>query len=347
MKSIIMVLVMAFALRSYFAWEQAEADSPLPTQPATLHIYSTLAPESLKPVLDSFAEKTGIQVTVTYDKPAQLMTRIQTEKGENAADLFISDSVTDLLYAKELGLLQPTTSETLNQNVPAFYYDNDATWHGFSRQARLIFYAKNRIDPEIISTYEALPEVSGKILIGSSSHNFNQAWLASLMHHHGVDTIDGWVKKFVAVRAPNRKRYDIDQFYDLIEGKGDIVIANSSVYEQLYASDSLKDREIVAQVGVVFPNQEGRGIHMNITGGGITHNAPNRDQALQLLEHLCSPTIQMDYAIHNLTYRLVNTKKIDGRSISLDNVKTDDIPLTALSLYRKDVLRITDTHRWR
>lgn len=236
----------------------------------------------------AFTEATGIKVNVVEGKHDELIQRLASEGTNSPADVLITVDAGRLALAAGQDLLQAAESDILEQAVPEHLQHPDNLWFGLAVRARVLAYSKDRMDPSMLSTYEALadPSMKGKVLSRSSSNVYTQSLGASILAANGSDDTLEWSKGVVENFARPPEGGDTDQIRAVAAGQGDVAIVNTYYVGRLMNSDDAADQEVGEKVGVFFPNQDGRGTHVNISGAGITKNAPNRDNALKLLEYL-------------------------------------------------------------
>ncbi len=348
MKFLAAALVAALLVKAYLVVDPASALFGNKIY-GEVNVYSSRKEELVRDLFDKFTKESGIKVNFVRDKAAKLISRLQSEGKNTPADLFITSDVGNLEYASELGILAPIKSEILNANIPADYRKKDGTWFGLSLRLRAILYAKDRIVPEQLSTYEDLadPKWQGKILIRSSSNIYNQSLLASLIDANGLEKTEEWARGIVANFARKPQGGDTDQIKAIASGEGDIAIANSYYYGRLIASDKKSDNEIASKVGIFFPNQEGRGVHINISGAGVTKYAANKENAIKLLEFLSSQEAQKIYAERNHEYPVLSIVAKSDIVSAWGEFKKDRLPIDAITKYRSELLKIADRAGWR
>jgi len=238
----------------------------------------------------AFTEKTGIKVNVVEGKHDELIQRLANEGKNSPADVLITVDAGRLALATTKDLFQPVQTPTLEKAVPDHLHHPDHLWYGLSMRARVLVYTKDkdRLDPAILSTYEALaePAYKDKVLSRSSSNVYTQSLVASILAANGPEETLEWAKGVVENFARPPEGGDTDQIRAVAAGQGDVAIANTYYVGRLLNSDKPEDRKVGEQVGVFFPNQDGRGTHVNISGAGVAKYAPNRDNAVKLLEYL-------------------------------------------------------------
>ncbi len=273
-------------------------------QKEEVNIYTHRHYDVDKKLFNKFTELTGIKVNVVKARADQLIERLKSEGDASPADILCTVDAGRLHKAKEQGLLQPITSEVLEKNIPAHLRDKEGYWYGFTKRARVIVYHKDRVSPDELLTYEDLtdPKWKGRIVVRSSSNIYNQSLLASLIAVHGEEKALEWAKGVVTNMARSPKGNDRDQMKAIAAGIADIAIVNTYYLGLLLHSENPEEVKVGQQMGVVFPNQDGRGTHINISGAGVTKGSKNRDNAIKLLDFLSDTEAQKVFAQANYEY---------------------------------------------
>ena len=253
---------------------------------------------------DEFTKATGIQVNVVDGTHEQLIQRMQSEGVNSPADIFITVDAGRLAQASGLGLLQPVKSATLEARIPEHLRDPDGLWFGLAKRARVLAYAKDRLDPAQLSTYEALadPALKGKVLVRSSTSVYNLSLVGSILAADGAEATAKWCEGLVANMARPPEGGDTDQLNAVAAGVGDVAISNTYYLARLLASQKPEQREIGEKLAVFFPNQGDRGTHVNVSGAGVLKSAPNAANAIKLIEFLAAPEAQRYFADVSLEY---------------------------------------------
>ena len=267
-------------------------------------MYSARQDSLIVPLLDRFTEKTGIEVNLITGKANALLSRIQAEGAATPADVLVTVDAGNLHRAKEAGVLAAVDSATLAKQIPVNLRDVDNQWFGLTIRSRPIFYAKDRVNPSDLSTYEALTDSRWKkrICIRSSSNIYNQSLVASMIEANGTDATLQWAEGLVSNLARKPAGGDTDQLRAAAAGQCDLAIANTYYFGRLIDSKKPEDREVVQNLGVFWPNQADRGAHINVSGMGVTQHAKNHEEAIQLLEFMVSEDAQAYYAEINHEY---------------------------------------------
>lgn len=253
---------------------------------------------------EEFTEKTGIEVNVIEAKAPELMERLKREGQNTPADLFITVDGGILNTAKEEDLLQAVESEEIDETVPAELRDTDNQWIGLSTRARVIVYAKDRVQPEDLSTYEdlATDKWKGKLLVRSSDSLYNQSLMASLIALDGEEKAKEWAQGIADNLAREPEGGDRDQARAIVAGVGDVAIMNSYYVGRMSVSDEAEDVKVFDQIGVYFPNQETTGTHINISGAGLIKHSKNKENAVKLIEYLTTVEAQEQISEANFEF---------------------------------------------
>lgn len=318
-------------------------------QAAEVNIYSARGEDLIKPALDRFTEETGIEVNLITENADALIRRIELEGGNSPADVLLTVDAGRLHRAKEAGLFQPVQSEVLDSRVPAAYRDPDDLWFGLSLRSRVIMYDRDSVSPDEISTYEDLadPRWRNEICIRSSSNIYNQSLVASMIAHHGMEETQAWAEGLVANFARSPQGGDRDQIRAVAAGQCELAVANTYYLAGMITSGVESDVEIANQIAVLWPNQEDRGAHMNVSGAGVLRNAPNRDEAVRLLEFLTGDFAQEFYAERNGEYPVRDDVPMSDVLERFGDFKADNLGLEKLGENNAEAVRLMDRAGWR
>lgn len=268
-----------------------------------VNLYSTRQEFLMRPFIQQFEKETNIKVNVVYAKKG-ILERIKYEGRNTRADLVITVDIGNLTKFAESGLLRPYQSEKIDQNIPAPYRDPNGLWTGITARGRAIFYSKTRIKHSSLSTYEDLAHSKwkGKICIRKGTHNYNLALVSSLMIANGETATQEWANQLFKNLARKPQGNDRAQVKAISEGICDIALVNT--YYMGAMLENPKQKSWADAAGIFFPNQEGRGAHINISGGGIVKYAKNKANATKLLEFLTNSDAQHLFAQSNHEYPL-------------------------------------------
>ena len=316
-----------------------------------VNIYSARKEALILPILERFRDQTGIEFNLVTGKADALLKRLRMEGEASPADVFITVDAGRLHRAKEAGVLQKIGSESIDAAVPAHLRDADGFWVALSKRARTIIYARDRVDATALSTYEGLadPTWKGRICIRSSGNIYNQSLVASMIEASGVEQTEAWAEGLVGNFARPPAGGDTDQLRAVAAGECDVAVANTYYVGRLAASSKEEDQAVAAALKVFWPNQgEGdRGVHMNVSGVGITASAQNRDSAIRLLEFLVSPEAQTWYAEVNHEYPVVPGVAASETLESFGAFKEDTLNLTTLGANNRQAVELMDRAGWR
>lgn len=281
---------------------------------------------------DRFTELTGIQVNLVRDGADQLITRLQNEGEDSLADVLIIADAGRLHRAKDFGLLQAIDSDIINTNVPENYRDTDSTWFGLTMRARVFVYHPDRVDVNTLSTYEALTEPAwqGRIVTRTSTNIYNQSLMASFIEIMGESEARTFAEGLVANFARDPQGNDRDQAKAVVEGVADLAIMNTYYIGRMLHSEDPFEREVAETVRIFFPNQETTGTHVNVSAAGVTKYAPNKENAIKLIEFLTSVEAQSAYASANYEYPVNPLVEPDELLKSWGTFIPQDIPLSVL-----------------
>lgn len=318
-------------------------------QAAEVNIYSYRQEVLIRPLLDAFTKETGIKVNLVSGGDDTLIERLKSEGMNSPADVLLTVDAGRLIRAVENGSLQPVRSAVLEAAVPKSFRDPEGRWFGLSMRARPIMYAIDRVKPADLSTYGDLadPKWKGRICVRSSTNIYNQSMLAALIAHDGVEKTEAWAKGFVANLARKPQGGDRDQIKAAAAGECDIAIANTYYLAGLATSKSADDKAVASKVQVFWPDQKGRGTHVNISGAGVTSSSKNKAEAIKLIEFLVSDPAQKIYAEVVNEYPVKPSVPMSGVVAEWGAFKTDDLDLALLARHNLDAIKVADRAGWR
>ncbi|PID75317.1 MAG: iron ABC transporter substrate-binding protein [Deltaproteobacteria bacterium] len=313
-----------------------------------VNLLSTRQEFLLRPFLDVFERETGIKVNVAYLKKGMLE-RLKARPGE--ADLILTKDIANLSAITDAGLLQPYSSSVIDENIPAPWRDADHLWTGLTMRARVFYYSKERVDPKTLTTYLSLADkkYAKKICIRSGYHNYNVALVSAMIAEHGKEKAKAWLEGVKSNLARKPQGNDRAQIRAVSAGECDLAIGNTYYMGKMLENPD--QRDWAAAVGIFFPDQEGSGTHVNITGGGITKAAKNKENALKLLEFLSGDLAQTMYSQVNHEYPLKKGIVLSGivksfgsgqEGIEKGVFKADTLPMSKIAAHRKDALQLLD-----
>ncbi|GGB46872.1 iron deficiency-induced protein A [Roseibium aquae] len=282
------------------------AASPLALAAGELNLYSSRHYDTDDRLYSEFEDATGITINRIEGNADELIARMEAEGANSPADIFLTVDTVRLTRAKDLGLLQPVESDVLEAAIPAYLQDDNNQWFGFSQRSRILFYDKNDVEnPPLTYQDLAKPEYAGKVCIRSSTNVYTQNIVAALIAHLGQDAVQDWATAVVGNFARDPQGGDTDQLRGIVSGECDIAMSNTYYFARAIRKpvDGLSDS--LDMIGWVFPNQNDIGAHMNISGGGVAANAPNKENAIKFLEYLASEQAQQYFSAGNDEYPAV------------------------------------------
>ncbi|GIT88923.1 MULTISPECIES: extracellular solute-binding protein [Roseobacter] len=295
-----------------------------------LNLYSSRHYDTDERLYSEFTDATGITINRIEGKADELIARMEAEGSNSPVDVFLTVDTVRITRAKDLGLLQSVDSDILEAKVPAYLQDDDNQWFAFSQRARILFYDKNDVENPP-ATYQDLakPEYEGQICIRSSSNVYTQNIVAALVAHLGEEATGEWAKAVVGNFARDPQGGDTDQLRGIVSGECDIAMSNTYYFSRALRKDVSGVSDSADMIGWVFPNQNDIGAHMNISGGGIAVNAPNKDNAVTFLEYLASEQAQQYFSAGNDEYPAV-----PGVGLAPS--------VAALGIFRADAIALSD-----
>ena len=314
-----------------------------------VNVYSARKEALIKPLLDQFSAETGVTVNLVTAKGDALLTRLKSEGNNSPADVLITTDAGRLYRAQEAGVLQAVDSTALKAVIPAHLRSPEDYWYGLSVRARAIVYAKDRVQPAQLSTYEALalPEWKGRICIRSSSNIYNQSLVAGMLATEGAEDTAVWLAGFVPNFARPPQGGDRDQVAAVAAGQCDVAVINSYYLGAMVNSDDAKQREVAAKVGIFWPNQADRGTHINVSGAGVTSASKNPGQAISLIEFLAREQSQQWYAETNNEYPAREGVKPSPLLASWGAFKADQVDASELGRLNAQAVMAMDRARWK
>jgi iron(III) transport system substrate-binding protein len=308
-----------------------------------VNIYSYRQPELIAPLLDAFTSETGIKTNVLFlDKG--LEERIEIEGRNSPADVILTVDIGRLSNAKELGITQPVQDAAINDHIPAQYRDSDGHWFALTTRGRVVYASRDRVPQDTI-TYEELadPEWKGRICIRSGQHVYNIALFASMIAHHGEEKAKAWLEGLKNNLARKPTGNDREQAKSIFAGECDIALGNTYYVGLMMTNDKEPEqKEWAGAIKVLFPNADERGTHVNISGMSLTKYAPNRDNALRLMEFLASPEAQEIYAEQVFEYPVAPGSQPSDLVSGFGELKADPLPLETIAEFRKKASELVD-----
>lgn len=328
------LLLAGCALALAASLEPARADG-------SVNVYTYREPALIAPLFDQFTNQTGIAVNVIFAKDG-LEQRIQAEGENSPADVLLTVDIARLQEAVDLGITQPIGSTVLNETVPAELRDAQGRWHGVSMRARVVYASKERVDIEDI-TYEDLadPKWRGKLCIRSGQHNYNNALFAAYLARHGEEETEAWLRGLKANLAKKPSGGDRDVAKDIAAGVCDLGIGNT-YYVGLMQNGDEEQRAWAQSIKVIMPTFEDGGTHINVSGVALARNAPNRENAVKLMEWLVSDEAQQHYASMNYEYPVKAGVELHPTVAAWGELAPDSLSLSDIAANKKKAAEIVD-----
>lgn len=345
MKKLILAATLALAVTACSGGEEGDA-TPVADN-GEVNIYSARHYDTDLALYDEFTAETGIAVNRIEADSDALIARIESEGEFSPADIFITVDAGRLWRAEEAGILSQVNSEVLTERLPDHLRHPDGLWFGLSTRARLIIYNKEQGKPEGLETYADLadPKFRGDICIRSSSNIYNISLLSSIVAHQGAEAAQEWANGVVANFAREPQGNDTSQIEAVAAGECRIAVVNS-YYLARYAGGDDADKAMFDRVGVIFPDQAGRGTHINLSGAGVVANAPNRENAIRFLEYLTSERAQRYLADGNNEYPAARGMEANSNVEQLGDFKADTLNVAEIGRNQAQAVQIFDRAGW-
>ena len=308
-----------------------------------VNIYSYRQPDLIKPLLDEFTRETGITTNVLFlDKG--LVERIQAEGANSPADVILTVDIARLTEAKEGGVTQKVESDIINKDIPAAYRDPDGDWFGLTTRSRVVYASRDRVTQDAI-TYEELadPKWKGKICTRDGQHSYNIGLIASMIAHHGEAETEKWLTGVKNNLARKPDGGDRDQAKAILAGECDLALGNSYYVGLMQTNEKEPEqKDWAAAIKVLFPNAADRGSHVNVSGMALAKNAPNKDNALKLMEFLSEGEAQKIYAEQVYEYPVLPGAEPSDVVKAFGALKPDPLPLVDIAANRKKASELVD-----
>jgi len=332
----------AFAATQVFRPRRASA------QTGEVNLYSSRHYNTDDELYETFTNLTGIRVNLLEGEADVLLERLKSEGANSPADVFMTVDAGMLWRAEQAGVFAPISSTTLTNRIPEHLRHPDGKWFGFSKRARVIMYNKAAVDPADLSTYEDLadPRWRGQILTRSSSHIYNQSLVASLIETNGLQATEDWAAALVSNFARKPEGNDRAQIEAAAAGLGNLAIANTYYLPRYLEEETPAKKAVFDQVGVFFPNQDGRGTHVNISGAGVVATAPHANAAQQFLEYLADTEAQTFFAKANNEYPVVSGAELAPAVAGFGTFKDDSTNVSTYGINQAAAVQLMDRVGW-
>ncbi|MEM9207904.1 MAG: Fe(3+) ABC transporter substrate-binding protein [Pseudomonadota bacterium] len=341
-------LLIAATLLTACGGEEAPSTAQADTMIGEVNLYSSRHYDTDLAMYDGFTAETGIKVNLIEAGADELIERIQSEGEFSPADVLVTVDAGRLWRAEQAGVLQPVESAVLDARIPANLRHPDGLWFGLSKRARVIIYNREAGLPESLANYEDLadPAHRGKVCIRSSSNIYNISLLASIVARAGADAAEAWAKGVVENFARPPQSNDTGQIRAVASGECGIGVVNTYYLARLAASEDPAERAVASAVGVVFPNQDTSGAHVNISGAGVVKTSPNREHAVRFLEYLTSADAQAYFANGNNEYPAVDGIGASSAVVALGEFSEDDLNASLLGEHQAEAIMVFDRAGW-
>ena len=305
-------------------------------------VYSSRIDELIKPVFDAYTAKTGVKIKFITDKEAPLMQRIKAEGENGVADLLLTVDAGNLWQAEQMGILQPIKSAVIDQNIPPQYRASSHDWTGLSLRARTIAYSTDRVKPGELSTYEALADKNweGRLCLRTAKKVYNQSLTATLIENHGEAETEKLIKGWVNNLSTDVFSDDTAVLQAIAAGQCDVGIVNTYYYGRLH-----KEKPDLP-VKLFWPNQADRGVHVNLSGIGLTKHAPHPEAARKLVEWMTGEEAQKLFADINQEFPANPKVKPSTEVAAWGSFKADSIPVEVAGKRQAEAIRLMDRAGW-
>jgi len=306
-----------------------------------VNVYSYRQPFLIEPIFEAFTTESGIEVNTVFAKEG-LIERLRAEGDNSPADLLLVVDVGRLTEAVETGISQAVESAVINANIPSEDRDPEGHWYGLTNRARIIVTSKERVEPGLVTSYEDLakPALEGRVCTRSGKHAYMVALIASMISHHGEAEAQAWLEGVKGNLARKPQGNDRAQVSAIAAGECDVAVINS-YYMGAMANDE-EQKAWADAVDIVFPNQNDRGTHMNISGVLMTKASPNTENALKLMEFMSGDEAQRLYAEANHEYPVKDDVPRSALVASWGDFDADTLSLAEIATHRATATKLVD-----
>ena len=326
------LVVLSLALSAFASVAQAKE----------LVVYSSRQDHLIKPVFEMYTEKTGVKINFITDREAPLMARLRAEGADTPADMFMTVDAGNLWQAEEQGLFQPVQSEVIEGNIPQHLRSSNNMWTGLSLRARTIAYSTERVKPEELSTYEALADEQwkGRVCLRTSKKVYNQSLVATMLESIGeektTEVIQGWLANLATPVFAD----DTALLQAIDAGQCDVGIVNSYYFGRLH------NAQPDVKVKLFWPNQEDRGVHVNISGAGVTRHAKHPEEATRLLEWMTTEEAQRIFADVNMEFPANQALEPSAEVAAWGDFKADNVNIEVAGRRQPEAIMLMDRLGW-
>ncbi len=328
------------------------AGSALHAQEQVLNLYSARHYPTDEALYADFTKATGIKINRVDSDDAGIVTRLKAEGSASPADVILLVDAARLWRGEVDGLFLPVRSKVLEAAIPTQLHakpkeDGGIAWFGLSTRARVVVYDKLKVNKQDVDTYEKLadPGNKGRFCVRSGSHPYNLSLFGAMTEHLGPAQTEAWLKGLVANMARSPQGGDTDQIKAVASGECGVALTNTYYLARLMRSSNPADKAVMARVGVVFPNQQSWGTHVNVAGGAVARHSKNTTQAVKFLEYLVSPAAQNHFANGNNEWPVVKGLGLDNPALQTmtgGNFKSELVPISAVGMNQIKVQQMLD-----
>ena len=326
----------------------AISSPPVAAQEKVLNLYSARHYQTDEALYTNFTRQTGIKINRIEAKEDELLERIRNEGAKSPADIFLTVDAARLAKADELGLFAAVKSKQLEERIPSNLRSPD--WFAFSTRARVIIANRDLVKIEDVQNYEDLanPKLKGKLCTRSGSHPYNLSLMSALIAHLGEAKAEEWARGVVANFARAPKGGDTDQIKSVAAGECGVAVSNTYYLARLLRSEKNEDRKVLERISIIWPNQKSYGTHINISGGGMLKNSPNKESAQRFLEYLVSDDAQRYFADGNNEWPAVAAVTVKNSALdAMGKFKADELSIATLAKNAAAAQRIYDRVGWK
>jgi iron(III) transport system substrate-binding protein len=296
-----------------------------------------------------FEKEFGIKINVVKGDALELLARLEKEGSSTKADVFITTDVARIVQAKESGLFKSIDKPVNCEDVPNYLFDEEGYWFGLTKRARVIVYSNTRVQPGEIMNYEDLTDGKwkGKVAIRSKDNVYNQSLLASIIATQGGTEALKWVRGVVANSYQSPSGNDRDQVKAIYAGKADVALVNTYYLGKMLTSDDELEVAAGKAVNVLYPNQNDRGTHVNISGVGVVKSAQNNENASKLINYLLTEEVQKLYAEANFEFPVNRNVKVSNIVAEWGDFKEDNAALGVIGKLNTEAIKLFDEGGWK
>jgi iron(III) transport system substrate-binding protein len=330
------------------------AVAPALAAEAVMNLYSARHYQTDEALYSDFTRQTGIRINRIEAGDEALLERLRSEGRNTPADVLLLVDAARLWRAQIDGLFQPIRSKLLDARIPAHLRGKDdgqgSEWFAVSTRARVIVYNRATIRPEDVRNYEDLasPALKGKVCTRSGTHPYMLSLIGAMSEHLGQEKAEAWARGVVANFARSPRGGDSDQIKAVASGECGVALTNTYYLVRMMRSEAKDDKDAVAKIAMAWPNQQSWGTHVNVSGGGVLKNAPNRDAAIRFMEYLVSDSAQAYLAYGNNEWPVVASATARNPVLeSLGKFKADGLPIASVGRAQVTAAKIIDRVGWR